>query len=70
MSETLSDNHCDLLDGPDPRSSTTEPAMIIRRCFRHTRWIASCPDCTAWHLAHQPRRPTLAAQHTGRAAAA
>lgn len=39
--------------------------------YRHTRWIGACPDCTAWHLAHQPRHPTTAAaQHTGPAATA
>jgi hypothetical protein len=20
------------------------------RCFRHTYWLASCDDCTAWYL--------------------
>jgi hypothetical protein len=33
--------------------------MTTTRCYRHTRyWLAACPDCTAWHHAHQPRRPT------------
>jgi hypothetical protein len=45
--------------------------MTTTRCYRHTRWIAACPDCTAWHLAHLPHRATTAAaQHTGRAATA
>lgn len=41
--------------------------MITTRCLRHTRWIACCPDCTAWHLAHLPRRSPAAAavRHTG-----
>jgi hypothetical protein len=39
--------------------STTTP------CYRHARkvWIASCDDCTAWHMAlvsspHDNDRPT------------
>ena len=37
-----------------PRTSPPSGAATGRSaCFRHPRhvWIASCPDCTAWHLA-------------------
>jgi hypothetical protein len=45
--------------------------MTTTRCFRHIRWIANCPDCTAWHLARVPHRAgAAAAQPTGRATAA
>jgi hypothetical protein len=45
--------------------------MTTSRCYRHIRWIAVCPDCTAWHLAHRPGRPTTAgAQDTPPARAA
>jgi hypothetical protein len=45
--------------------------MATTRCYRHTRWIAACTDCTAWYLARLPHRATAAAaQHTGPAAAA
>jgi hypothetical protein len=45
--------------------------MTTTRCFRHIRWIANCPDCTAWHLASMPHRAgTAAARHTGPATAA
>jgi hypothetical protein len=45
--------------------------MTPTRCYRHTRWIAGCPDCTAWHLARLTRhRNDVAAQHTGSALAA
>jgi hypothetical protein len=45
--------------------------MTTTRCFRHSRWIASCSDCTAWHLArvHHHRAGTTA-QHANPAAAA
>ena len=33
--------------------SSGAPTGSRTACFRHPRhvWIASCPDCTAWHLA-------------------
>ena len=24
-----------------------------RPCYKHTRWMASCDDCTTWHLGRQ-----------------
>ncbi|MGY1736019.1 hypothetical protein [Geodermatophilus sp. SYSU D00684] len=48
-------------------------------CFRHPRhvWIASCPDCTAWHLAglragaeDRPAAPGPRATRDGRATTA
>jgi len=27
------------------------PRCSPRRCLRHTRWLASCADCTAFWLA-------------------
>lgn len=39
---------------------TTLPARVppTRPCTRHraTVWLASCPDCTTWHLAAQIAR--------------
>ncbi|SDD50318.1 hypothetical protein SAMN05660690_4413 [Geodermatophilus telluris] len=34
-------------------STGTTPVVGRAVCHRHPRhvWIASCPDCTSWHLA-------------------
>jgi hypothetical protein len=34
-------------------STTSRPTADRAVCHRHPRhvWIASCPDCTSWHLA-------------------
>jgi hypothetical protein len=40
--------------------------MSTRQCYRHPRgtWIASCADCTAWHLVDAvARRNKAAAAH-------
>ena len=36
-------------------ASTTTTSTASRPCYRHTvhRWMASCDDCTAWHLGRQ-----------------
>jgi hypothetical protein len=44
--------------------------MTTTRCFRHIRWIANCPDCTAWHLARVQHRAGSAAVQRASAAAA
>ncbi|MGY1590825.1 hypothetical protein ACI789_23615 [Geodermatophilus sp. SYSU D00965] len=46
--------------------------MTTTRCFRHSRWIASCADCTAWHLTrlHHHRTGATAPQHPSPAMAA
>jgi hypothetical protein len=35
------------------KSTGTTPVVDRAVCHRHPRhvWIASCPDCTSWHLA-------------------
>jgi hypothetical protein len=40
------------MTSPSARSTASAPTGRTA-CFRHPRhvWIASCPDCTAWHLA-------------------
>ncbi|MGY1679176.1 hypothetical protein [Geodermatophilus sp. SYSU D01176] len=39
-----------------PVAFTAHPVRTgPRPCYKHTahRWMASCADCTAWHLGHQ-----------------
>jgi hypothetical protein len=33
-------------------------------CYRHSTWLASCDDCTDWHLACLRARRNAAAQQT------
>ena len=39
-------------------------------CLRHSArvWLASCEDCTAWHLSRQIKRPTSASDARPRSA--
>ncbi len=48
------------MSGPSSGSRIGHPSDVSpkRRCYRHAtgRWMAYCPDCTAWYLGAQPTR--------------
>ncbi len=48
------------MSGPSSgsRLGQTRDVSSNRRCYRHAtgRWMAYCPDCTAWYLTAQITR--------------
>jgi hypothetical protein len=46
------------------RPDQSSDGLPIRPCYRHAanRWVASCPDCTAWHLTIQISRRDASAE--------